>query len=324
LKPPEKKTLKELREIVEHHLIVARLNIQVDEPCIGIKDERLIFPIGRFNAVLTTPEIIYVMKHHKIKSVSEVAIYQQSPVFERWVDSLYNLRKEFFAENNDLYSKLTKLLMNSLYGKFGQMTEEITEIGEADPNIIMSGRVFNMETGEWYSQWIFGGKVFARGPKKTEWVHSSPVIASHVTAHARMELWNTIKTAGRENVLYCDTDSVMVNDDGLKRLKPMIDKTRLGALKYEGSADSVRIHGLKDYVFGETVKCKGMSPSAISLGEGHFKQEQFLKFRSLIKMGSLDAPIVKTIEKKLKREYKKGIVLESGLITPFELFEMPD
>ncbi|MBA7576253.1 hypothetical protein ES708_18092 [subsurface metagenome] len=125
-------------------------------------------------------------------------------------------------------------------------------------------------------------------------------------------------------MFYCDTDSVMVNDDGLERLKPLIHKTRLGALKYEGSADSVRIHGLKDYVFGEKIKIKGISPSAISLGDGHFKQEQFLKFRSLLKMGSLDAPIIRTIEKHLKREYKKGVVEESGLITPFSLSELPD
>jgi len=323
LSTPKPFTLEMLKRALKEYLVVARVNIEINEPCIAIKDERLLFPIGRFNAVLTTPEIQYILEHHKIHSVGEVAVYQQAPIFEEWVKSLYGLRTKYKKEKNELYDGLTKLLMNSLYGKFGQFIEDIEEIGEAAPDIIMSGRVFDMENSLWYSQWVFGGKVFRKSGEKREWTHSSPVIAAHVCAHARMELWNTIKIAGRDNVFYVDTDSVMVNEEGLENLQSLINPTKLGALKYEGSADSVHIYGLKDYVFGEKVRCKGRSPKAESLGEGVFKQEQFLKFRSLIKLGSLDAPLVKTVTKELKREYKKGIVEDSGIITPFVRHELP-
>ena len=48
---------------------------------------------------------------------------------------------------------------------------------------------------------------------------SCPIIASTVTAYARCYLFDIMRKAGLENVLYCDTDSVFLTEDGYEGIR---------------------------------------------------------------------------------------------------------
>jgi DNA polymerase elongation subunit (family B) len=146
---------------------------------------------------------------------------------------------------------------------------------------------------------------------------SIPSISSTVTAHARMLLWKLIKIAGRENVLYCDTDSLFVSRSGYDNLKDWISPTELGKLKLEKSG-IVEIRGCKDYTFNGEVKRKGIKKNAEKIGDGVYRQLQFLTKSSKYRNGTVDGIIVvKWIEKEVSGIYDKGIVDENGTISPF-------
>ncbi len=82
-------------------------------------------------------------------------------------------------------------------------------------------------------------------------------IASFITSYARMKLIGLIKQAGRENCYYMDTDSLFVNEDGLRRLMPEIDPYELGKLKVEEFSDKSAFWAPKFYLFNDNLKCKG-------------------------------------------------------------------
>ena len=178
-------------------------------------------------------------------------------------------------------------------------------------------RCIDHETKRTYLRWSFGGKIYERDGIKQEARNSFVAIASHITAYARMKLWNAIVLAGRDNVFYCDTDSLYTNSEGYKRLKPLVDKLRLGALKVESRNKTMTIYGCKDYVLGRSATIKGIKKGSKKLTKNKYKQVRYLKFRSLLRRGSLDAPIEELYRKELKRIYKKGVITDSGYVIPF-------
>lgn len=313
----------DLTRLLEEYAVIAKVLIEIKEPFIGLKTERLIFPIGKFWVTLTTPELKRVLQRGIIHEVKELAIYEKAPIFKKWVDELYELRLMFKTAGNKVFEEFTKGLLNSLYGKFGQRIQDAKKVGEAPLEEISVERIIIHETKQCFTEYSFGGQTYRRSPGNTEWRDSFPAIASHVTAYARLYLYDLMVLAGMENVFYCDTDSLFLALLGMLRLKPLLHETKLGMLKLEGKADYLRVRGCKDYKLGEVEKIKGIRKDAKQLSENVYSQVKFYKFRSLLRKGLLDAPLTETITKTLKRIYKKGTVLPNGEVIPYVLSEQP-
>jgi len=150
---------------------------------------------------------------------------------------------------------------------------------------------------------------------------SFPAIAAHVTAYGRMHLWGLMQKAKVKNYFYCDTDSVMVNEQGRANLTKYLNETQIGALKEENQSDVVLIRGLKDYTFGVKNVTKGIRRNAKKLDSDTYQQEQWPTFRGLLKSGDVNIYKVKKTIKHLSRQYTKGTVCDSGIVKPFVLSE---
>jgi hypothetical protein len=141
---------------------------------------------------------------------------------------------------------------------------------------------------------------------------------SHVTANARLYLYDTILRAGTEHCYYCDTDSIICDQKGLDALKPLLDNSRLGLWKIEGIADSLSITAPKHYRFGDKVVMKGIRKNAEKLGPHTYKQEVWPGFNSMLAQGKEEYYTLSQI-KVLSPTIKSGKVQTDGWITPFVL-----
>ena len=146
---------------------------------------------------------------------------------------------------------------------------------------------------------------------------SFPAIAAHVTAYARMYLWQLMQQAGYGNYFYCDTDSLIVNEVGLCNLQNKRSEVLLGGLKIDSVGSAVQLRGLKDYSFGVKDVVKGVTKNAVKLREGVFRQEQWPSFRGLLRSDDPNVYIVGSTVKHLTREYAKGDVMPDGVVVPF-------
>lgn len=330
-------SLSDVRKWLESgYMIVAECYVETDVPIFHRKGGKLVFPIGRFWTTLSTPEIVEGLKRDIIKKVRKVAIYKGSHIFREYVEYFYTQRLKAKTEGDKVHDMLYKLFLNSLYGKFGQKNEHWERIGDADPEEIRTEWVIDTRTGERYLERVVGGGIFRRhnDPDDVEAVNSFPAIAAHVTAYARMRLWQYIETAGLGNVYYCDTDSVYVNREGYERLEQagLIDDKKLGLLKLERVCTDFTLYGCKDYEFIEVdsgvkkVKMKGVSKSAVQIeddkeGKKRFVITQWSGVSDGLRKGSLQSYSNRLIIKTLRREYDKGIVTETGKVEPFRLDE---
>jgi len=305
-----------LRELLKDKSVVARVLIDTDEPVYAVRRTRTVFPIGRFWVSLCTPELKYALLHGHLIAVDRLVVYEQENIFKSYVDKFYSLRQQFKSAGVEVFEQLCKYMMNSLYGKFGQKGENWQKIGDCPDEPDREELLF--DTGKHRVtklRYLLGEVFILQG--KGECFDSFPTIAGHVTANARLYLWSLMQQAGKGNYFYCDTDSLIVNENGLLNLRDKLHTTELGGLKTENTGRSVILRGLKDYIFGSKVVRKGIRKSAIELRDGVYQQEQWASFRGLLRSGEPNSYTVKTITKHLTREYTKGTVSLDGSVSPY-------
>jgi hypothetical protein len=312
-------SLKLLENSIDLYLCIAHVKVRVDYPVVAKRGRRLCFPVGEFWTTLCSPELEYVKKHGDILACTELNTYEGAYLFRDYVNYFYDLKRRYGEKDNRIFYTLTKLFLNSLYGKFGQRNYDILEIGDCDPTEVASERIYSVETGERYTRYKFGGKVWRNVRTRTLSHHSFPAIAAFVTAYARMLMLGLIEQVGWNNVFYMDTDSLFVNEKGRESLANDLHEYELGKLKLEGEGSYLAIHGVKDYVLDDVRKLKGVRKDAKQIGPNTYLTTQFLNTKSLLQRGDLSGPIVQEVEKHLTRKYYKGVVTPSGWVRPFWL-----
>jgi len=305
-----------LKESIESgHFILADCDLKLKKPAIACKRKKLLFPIGNIRQTITSPEIEYLLDNPYagiIEKVNRLVIYDSADIFSEYVDFFYNLRQ---STNNKAIEAMSKLLLNALYGKFGQHNSTIPTLVTDEKEINMYSDIMKdsnsfevfVDIGEKYIK--LGESIYHIKKEDGDFARDSiPIIASAVTSYARKRLFELMEKAGLENVLYCDTDSLFVNQAGLDNLSSEISQSELGKLKLEKSG-TVEIFGAKDYSFNGKVKLKGIKQNSTKLPDGTYLQYQFqtknIRYRNAIPDGTVIlAPIIKHIS----RKYDKGIV----------------
>lgn len=331
--------LRSVANKLRNFAVVARVILDTDIPAFVVKhDDRNVYPVGRFETFLTTPEIKFAMQHGFVKEVGDIAWYKQGYIFREYVDYITDLKQRYELEENGAFRGIAKLYVNALYGKFGQTAIEDKKEQKPNPNAVLviekrnilkelfsksrsqhyitRHGEFNRDTGRWHRP--PGWKQIETHRKTPEESYNSfPAVVAHVTAYARMYLWKLITLAGRVNTYYADTDSLIVNQAGLDNLRHLLDDHKLGYLKIEKQGETVTIHSPKDYAIGDRIRRKGIRKNALQVGKALFLQDQFLGLRGAIRRETPDLVTIKKVTKNLYREIKTGVVQDNGSILPF-------
>jgi len=311
---------KVLSKILKSYSAIAKVLIKTDEPFYAVRRKRTIFPVGQFWVTLTTPELKYAFEHNHIIKIEQAVIYEQANIFKSYVDRFYKLRQEFGDVNNSEYEEFVKILLNSLYGKFGQKADVWKKIGDCPNQRDRVETLFCSGGGRVKQIRYLLGEIFEL-EGYDEAFNSFPAIPAHVAAFGRLHLYNLMKQAGDGNYFYCDTDSLIVNEAGLWNLQNQIDKKRLGGLKIVESTNQLIIRGLKDYTTQTKQVIKGISKNAVEIRDGVFEQQQWPSFKGLLRAIQSDTYTVKKVTKVLDRKYTKGRVMSDKTISPFVLAE---
>lgn len=301
---------------------------------------RLLYPYGEYWTCLHKPELERAMSLGIVDCVGFMAWYTEANLFKEFVDFFYGLRKGYSRKEDGTFNYMCKILMNSLYGKFGQrqsqwdtyspeLVEELELKGGLMPGdlSVLKEHIEDHESGELkfkhpYNNVTYGARrllsveQLLTGDGESAW--SFPAIAGAVTSYAREHVRNIQEMIGKRNLFYTDTDSFFVNKKGkgnLERLGMLCDVT-LGKMKRNTENEWMTIYGPKDYETNNELKRKGIRSHVKPDASGGYTQEQWPSFRSLRKQGFPTEVSVQLITKHLKRVLLTMRVNEQGWTIP--------
>lgn len=312
----------EMERTLKDNSVVADVAINTDRPYYPVRTgSGLVFPVGAFRTTLCSPEISAALERGHLLHTYQGAVYHSARVFRSFVEYFYQKRLEAKARNDGPRQFTYKILMNSLYGKFGQSGRVFEDIAQAEDVQFQSWIEIDAVTGEVYRVRQVADAI-QREIREGESTHSLPALAGHVTSGGRQLLASMLDVAGWGNVYYVDTDSLYANAEGYSRLTEHLHATKLGALKLEAGPAEMTIHGAKDYLFDGTSKIKGIKKNAVEVAPGVFEQDRFRGFKGMIDDGDIQRMLVTKTTKHLTRKYKKGKTNGTGRIEPFDGTEL--
>jgi len=309
--------------------------------------EKSLFVYGQFKISICTPEIEFVEKYGKIIKIHQISIYKTERIFEQFVDFFFGIRTIAKKENNKIDDKFCKLMLNTQYGKWGQRKIEykllskdseflkwykdiielkIKRIKEKNPNFTFDNQMAylgNIEgEGELY---VVNHRLYLLKHTSKNAYDSFVAIASFITSYSRMLLVDYLLIAERENVYYCDTDSIVVNQIGYNNLKNYISETELGLLKIEDEGIG-SFYSPKFYDFNSERKCKGIKKHSLLLLETELKTihriENWQRWKTDLANGYTNEQIIKYSKKESNKIYTKGKVDKNGNVIPFIIDEI--
>jgi len=301
-------------------LYCAEVELDTDKPIYPYRrDGKLIFPIGKFTAYLTTASLLHAIQEGHVKKIKVCAAYKKAKLFNTFVDYFYSERLKYRTDKNPAFAYICKLILNSLYGKFGQKNSVMIAEEQTDSDKNFRELIWHVQEERYYIHQIFYGLEQTILLKEEEGLNSMPAIAAHVTDYARIYLWYIIEKAGLKNSYYCDTDSLIVNRRGYKRLQDDLDTDVLGMIKVEEVCDDMEIRGAKNYTFKGKDKIKGVSRKAKKIGQKTYEYSRFPTPYAELRNRLPEDYRIEVVSKTLSGKYDKGIVTESGLVLPHTL-----
>ena len=185
---------------------------------------KLVFPTGKFRGVWDFDELELLfdpLVNGKVTKVYRSVWYQSAPVFKEMIDVLYHYRtkhvggcktkhglgticgaKHCNPDYTEGLAYVCKLMLNSLYGKFGMREERV--------GVVMVGE----DEQKPADGWPLGGKhdsPFWEVKHLADAAYVIPQISAHITALSRIRLWKGMADVVRRGgvLYYCDTDSIM-------------------------------------------------------------------------------------------------------------------
>lgn len=267
--------------------LLADVTINTDKtPYPVVHSQRLVEGVGNFRCVLCGPELLDALSNGNVQKVNYAVMYEMAYIFNDYVKYFYDQRQRYKNKGDNVSQYFCKILLNSLYGKFGQqyykwidLTYDVLDgiyqshgltIPEQyeDSNSLP---VFSFGHNKWQPlglpdplQIRFVGNLLQVKLLEGEHHESCPIIASYVTSYSRQHMRELRTIAGHYNTFYCDTDSLFVNAMGFQRLNRAgwISSSDLGKLKIEGIENYLHVYGPKDYIFGSQKVHKGIRHNA--------------------------------------------------------------
>ena len=346
LKPELEEIITNIREEKFNYLLNVNFDIWTERSPILVKDnnkKKLIQTTRERNMWLTGREVLALYEEGSQITINEALEFENGYIFNDYVKDFYELKKNATSQIN---KDTAKLLLNGLYGKFGQHKEKTVYYSLSDFTIGEQASIkFNVANGDTSFNLLALDKeglkgnpditYFAYGDVENEEYFITTnerqqakypvIIATEVTANARLYLWKLQKEIGYKNVVYSDTDSLFSPLPPVELPAGLIGK-ELGQLKVEKEGIA-SIYGNKDY---EILQCcqtdtadiglpvdkrhftiiepmltvnKGIPKRAVyNWIEDRYEFEQFEKIKVI---GKMDEQRIKKRSKRLKRKPDK-------------------
>jgi hypothetical protein len=276
---------------------------------------------GRIETVLAGPELERAVERRHITEILSVNEYETAPIFREFVRDFWADRKRYISEKNDVYQMIVKLLMNSLYGKFGQQTPEWIYSDEYyDRSVFMQGYAEGEDGEEPVRYRVLAGKRYVEGPKH-EARGSFVAIASFTTSYAREYMRHLRETAGSENIYYQATDSLYTSETGYRSLQDggYVNPSKLGALKVEAVYNTCTFSNIH-HIDKDGKKIRGSIRSgAVDLGGESYRVDMWESFPVSTFGDVTDRVRIRSLVKTLSGRYTRGRVDTQGVCIPYTI-----
>lgn len=258
---------------MEHFRCLARVQVSTDLPLVPCRaDGRTIWPVGVFDTTLWDTELTLLAAHGGKYQVYEQWRYTRKPVLKAWADWSIAQCGLSGDQVHPVARAWVKHQARATIGRLGLRTSTWDEWGvnwSAHTGIsLMTDAV----TGQATRLMHVGSRVLAE-TERTEAQHAVPQIPSWIMSQCRRLMWDACLAAGLENVLHVDTDSIITNRAGTKRMEAAVAAGLTGRWRAKHTWTRLTVTGPRHYAAPGRVQVPGVPKRAKEQPDGRWQGE---------------------------------------------------
>lgn len=308
-----------LLSLADDYAVLAKVRIRTDVECVpAMHDEHILWPVGEFETTLWDPELRIAIEAGADVMVTEAHLYRRAPVLRaasEWIiDALGRGRDGF----HPVQLRLLKHWARALVGRCALRYRAWELWGEADTEDVSLGMIHDWDTGN-VSEMMQVGKQLRVLSEQQESPESLPQIPGWIMAECRRRLWTLMQVAGLPHVVYVDTDCLIVDDLGAKRLERWAAEGNGWPMHVKGIYRQLDIHGPRMLELDGQRRMSGVPLQARLDENGRLAGEVFLSLRESLLRHQVD-----TVEV-LRRTYdpagldRRRLHIDGGRTAPITL-----
>lgn len=293
--------------------VLCEVEVTTDVPTLPYRDAGGIrWPVGTFVTTVWENELELARAYGARCDIRRAWVYRRAPALEpfmRWVlDGLDGTR----GDVDPVVRVALKHWSRALIGRTAARWSSWVPYGEAPRADVSLGRVHDVGAGETFSMLQLGTQLIRQqgAPDNPD---AMVAVMSWVMAESRVRLWKAMQVADARNVVYVDTDSLIVNGAGDRRLR----SARLAGLRVKGSWRSLEVLGPRQLVPGASLRAAGVPRGAVRVGERTWEGDVWSGLATSLQSGSPSSVDVTTRRFTLHGVDKRRRHVGNGHTVPF-------
>lgn len=277
-----------LASLIETHAVLADVTVTTDVPCVPTKlAGRTVWPVGTFRTWLWDPELTLAMNYCKQLDVHHAYKYARAPAlqtFSTWVLAGMKWQNPI---GGLVPKRVLKHWSRCLVGRLGLRYRSWVRFGTSPESDLRLVTYIDTDEGTTTDMLCAGYDRFILADM-CESLDSLPQIPSWVMSECRARLWEAIRSVGQANVLYVDTDSMIVRNYDPRT--PTYLDSFLGANGWVRKATYKRltIHGPRNYHADHDRHIAGLPLTARQTAPLEFTGQVMRSIKESMRAGQLD------------------------------------
>lgn len=305
-------TLHQYSELARRFRVLARVDVHTAVPSVPCHHRgRTIWPVGSFSTWLWDCELDAAIGGAKRVDIRECYIYTRAPILSDWARWVLDVQEWKDERATPVVRKWIKHSGRTLIGRIALRTAQWAVWGANPHGEIGVSYEVDADTGRVYRLMHAGGRTF-REESRIEGHDSLPQVTGWITAQCRVMLWEAMQAAGEENIAHVDTDSLIVNMEGLRRLREKYGETFEAVWQIKHTYQRMTVYGPRNYRADGVRTTAGIPVKATEKSENKFVGESWSSMGRDLAEGRTDSVTVTDRQWTMKTRDPRRVSLPGG------------
>lgn len=314
-----KMSIAQLRQYSHRCCVLADVTVNTEHETVPtLVDNRTAWPIGSFRTTLWDIEILAACERGATIAVERAWLYRKHPVLREWAAWLLGELGKPDGTRDELIALMHKNWARSLVGRFGLRYPQWSQAAILPYSEVEYVPFYDIDTGEEGAYLQAGNQLLERSGL-SESANSMPAIMGYIMAGARLRLLEAIEAAGENNVLYLDTDALLVNGEGGDNLAAWSDTEAGAGLRLKSSYASANFRAPRAVKIGGEVRVAGMPKGAIPSGKDKYDVTIWEGMSQSLRMRRPGEVRLRNRSFELKAPDRRRVHLANGATAPLTL-----
>lgn len=282
--------------------VLARVEVRTRVPSVPCNaGGREIWAIGTFTSWLWDPEIDVALATADSVRITDSYIYTKHPILREWAQWVLEVSSGNAGTTPQVVRKWVKHSGRTLIGRISLRTSNWDTWGSNPDG--ESGISYQVDAeSNTVSRMMHVGDTTFIESSRSEGSDSLPQVTGYIMSACRVQLWHAMCAAGLDGIAHVDTDSLLVDESALGRLRAWLggDFERLWTVKAEYA--SVTVYGPRNYRGDSVRKTSGVPRGAVETAPNVFVGEKWTSMAGDMSAGRTDSVTVDVHEWRLNVE----------------------